>query len=321
MIFFLHGPDSFRRRQKLNELKDKFMTALDPLGQSLLHLDGAKSSIKELSDHLSSGSLFTKKRMLIIENIFQNKQDDIFPALLKICQKNNNADDNALIFIEEEIKKSSLKTEAKKFATWLLKQPYVQEFKTLNNLQLSNFAKEKIKAKNSQISPSALSLLISKTGNDLWRLNNEIEKLSAASKNQIIDNSLVESLIHGEMEENIFALIDALVAKNNNLALRLLEEQILAGLSQDYILAMLQRQIKILLIIKTLQTKDKLSEKELVTNLKLHPFVIKKSLEQSKKFSLPELHDYWQELLRIDLGNKRGKIDVKSELYALLIKP
>ncbi|HNU81755.1 MAG TPA: hypothetical protein PKK65_03435, partial [bacterium] len=65
MIFLLHGADSFRRQQKLNELKQRFMSAIDSLGQSLIILDGRQTSDAELQEKISSGSLFTKKRMVI----------------------------------------------------------------------------------------------------------------------------------------------------------------------------------------------------------------------------------------------------------------
>lgn len=320
MIFLLHGPESFRRQQKLKELKDKFINTLDPLGQSLSFLDGSKCSLTNLNESLNSASLFTKKRMLIIENIFLNQQENIFPELLKLCQKNTGNDDNIIIFNEEQIKKTALKSEVKKFADWLFKQPYVQEFKALNNIQLASFVREKMTASKSSISNSALNLLISKTGNDLWRLNNEINKLIATTNKKIISDDLVNELVVGEIENNIFALVDALVVKKNELAIRLLEEQLSAGLSVEYILAMLQRQIKIMLSIKIMQNENNLSQNDIVKKLKLHPFVVQKASQQAKNFSLDELHAFWQSLLEIDFNNKKGKSDIINELYALLIK-
>jgi DNA polymerase III subunit delta len=164
-----------------------------------------------------------------------------------------------------------------------------------------------------------LSLLISKTGNDLWRLNNEINKLIAAANGEIIDKDLISQLVKGDIEENIFALTDALVSKNNGLSLRLLEEQLAAGLSEEYILSMLQRQIKLMLEIKKLQTNNIIQERAIATALKVHPFVAKKNLQQSKNFSQLELEKYWWSLLELDFNNKQGQADIKSELYALII--
>ncbi|HPY99242.1 MAG TPA: DNA polymerase III subunit delta, partial [bacterium] len=204
-----------------------------------------------------------------------------------------------------------------KLYNWLLQQPFVQEFKLLNNAQVLNFAQKEIENQGGKISPNALSLLIARTGNDLWRLNNEIQKLTAAGKNKIIDESLIQALVKNEVEDNIFALTDAFGYKNSKLALKLLEEQFIAGLSAEYILAMCQRQFKIILQIKQIQNQNRLSEAQLASQLKLHPFVIKKSNSQANKFSLNELDHYFQTFLELDYKNKQGKTDLKSELYAL----
>ncbi len=47
MVFLLHGADSFRRRQKLNELKERFMATVDTLGQSLIVLDAQQAGAQE----------------------------------------------------------------------------------------------------------------------------------------------------------------------------------------------------------------------------------------------------------------------------------
>lgn len=318
MIFLLHGADSFRRRQKLNELKERFMAAVDALGQSLIVIDGKTTDARELQDNISAGSLFTKKRMIIIEDIFLNKSEFIFAPLLALCEKHAGAEDNAIIFNEGEIAPTKIKAGAKKLFAWLQKQPFVQEFKPLNNSQVIDYAKKAILSKGGQISPGALSLLITRVGNDLWRLDNEISKLVAASAGKAINDVLVIDLVKGEVEDNIFALTDALGSKNSSAALQLLEEQFAAGLSAEYLLAMFQRQFKLMLQLKTIQAAERLSEAQIASKLKLHPFVVKKSISQSSRFSLNELQNGLERLIQLDYLNKQGRADIKSELYVIV---
>ncbi|MBI3627096.1 hypothetical protein HY224_03555 [Candidatus Uhrbacteria bacterium] len=49
MIFFLHGADTYRSRQKLKEIKDKFRKDVDPSGLNITVLDGAKADLDILS--------------------------------------------------------------------------------------------------------------------------------------------------------------------------------------------------------------------------------------------------------------------------------
>jgi len=318
MIFFLYGSDSFRRRQKLNELKERFMSAVDALGQSLIVLDGKEVNPQILQEKISSGSLFTKKRMIVLENIFANKNETVFTLLLNVCAKNAGADDNAIVFNETDIVASKLKAEAKKLNTWLKKQPFVQEFKALSAPQVIAFARKEIQNQGGTIEADALNILCTRTGNDLWQLNNEIAKLTAAAGDKPITKDLVEGLVKNEIDDNIFALTDALGSKNIKMSLQLLEEQFAAGLSAEYILAMFLRQFKIMLEIKVIQNQGSVSESMIANKLKLHPFVAKKGVSQSNKFSLKELSDLWEQLLELDFRQKKGQADIKSELYALI---
>ena len=78
MIIFLYGQDNFRSRLKLNELKDKYLEEIDKLGSGLKIINGAKASFSEITAAVSPSSLLSKKRLIIIEDIFVNKDKLIF---------------------------------------------------------------------------------------------------------------------------------------------------------------------------------------------------------------------------------------------------
>ncbi|MEI6597040.1 MAG: hypothetical protein WCL13_02400, partial [bacterium] len=78
MIIFLYGQDNFRSRLKLNELKDKYLREIDKLGSGLKIINGAKANFSEITAAVSPSSLLSKKRLIIIEDIFINKDKLIF---------------------------------------------------------------------------------------------------------------------------------------------------------------------------------------------------------------------------------------------------
>lgn len=317
MIFFLYGSDSFRRRQKLKALIQHFQDKVDKLGQSLSFIDAPKATLRDIQEKIGSASLFAKKRMLVIEDVFANKNEAVIKLLAEKAASQVEQEANILVFTSDEIKETQLKAEAKKLYRWLKKQPYAQEFKSLNNVQLLDFAKKSIEEKGGKIAMRTLSLLIARTGDDLWRLDNEVSKLIALSQGGVITEEMINELISSESEENIFAFTDALSNKNRALALQLLEEQFAAGLSENYILAMCQRQFKIMLEIKMLQ-QEKGKSANVAKELKLHPYVARKSQTQSLKFNLEELSEYLERLMKLDLNIRKGKADIKSELYLLV---
>src|SRR3989339_652782 len=74
MLIFLYGEDSFRSRNKLNELKEKFLREIDPQGNSLSTIDGSMANFSQINESISPSSLFASKRMVVIENIFANSK-------------------------------------------------------------------------------------------------------------------------------------------------------------------------------------------------------------------------------------------------------
>ena len=50
MIFFLFGPDTYRSRQKLQELKEKFIHDIDPSSNSLTMLDGEIADMGKINE-------------------------------------------------------------------------------------------------------------------------------------------------------------------------------------------------------------------------------------------------------------------------------
>lgn len=326
MIIFIYGSDSYRSRQKLNELKNKFINEVDPTAQSLNVIEGKSATVKDISEKISTGSLFVKKRMVVIEDVFENKSDKVLgeiESFLKSRPESKNGDeDNIIIFKEGDLnnKNTKLKKEAKKLFDFLLKQKYVIECKTLSGSQLNNFVKEETEKLKRKINPNAINTLIAYTNSDIWRISSELHKLAmSVNEGEEISDKLVKEIVNPAIDENIFALTDAISARNKRLALKLLEEQYIAGLSEDYVLAMLLRQFKILLRIKSAVLSN-LSATQIASELKMHPYVVKKSLTQVGAFELEDLKGKLNDLLTLDFMNKTGQGELKGDLALFLAR-
>lgn len=326
MIIFIYGEDTFRSRQKLNELKNKFITEIDINSQSLVVLNGASITLKEIGEKINTGSLFVKKRMIVLEDIFDNKSEKLFADLAAFLKKRDEAaksdEDNIIIFRDGDLnnKDKKLKKDAQKLFAFLLAQKYVQEFKTLSGAALSDFIKDEVKKLERQIETPAINTLVTRTNSDLWRISSELHKLAMAiSKGATITDQEVKNQVVGTYDENIFSLTDAIATRNIKLALTILEEQYLAGLSEDYILSMLIRQFKIMLQVKS-ATETGLSPNQIATNLKLHAYVIKKSLTQISGFTLETLKEKLNYLISLDFANKTSSQDIKAELSLFIAK-
>ncbi|MFA6306457.1 MAG: DNA polymerase III subunit delta [Patescibacteria group bacterium] len=343
MIIFLYGQDNFRSRLKLNELKDKYLREVDKLGSGLNVINGAKATFSEITAAVSPSSLLSKKRLIIIEDVFINKDKLIFENLSEYF-KNKKLADNIIIVWEQNIKTKKFKNALSpmmldssgkekplnkkqvELFKFLSSQKYAYSFNLLSNTESAEWVKKETIKRGGKISLKAAEMLVGLVGSDGWQINNELDKLlsyKAAGKltpgGVNIEMEDVKNLVRGNFSENIFALTDALSVKNKALAVKLLDEQIEAGLSDGYLLNMFVRQFRILLSIKQ-ALESGLSQRQIANQLKIHPFVAQKGVEQARYFTLPVLKSILSRLARIDYEVKSGQSSYLAGLNMLIAK-
>jgi len=308
MIIFLYGEDTYRSREKLKELKDKFTREVDPSRLNLESFDGLKITIPDFQRAITTTPFLAKKRMVIFENICQNKKTQ--SEALEFLQEYDAGDDAVLVFLEEEKINNGL-------FKFLAKQKYSQEFKPMDDYALGQWIAAEVQKRGGEIKTLAVRTLVEYVGNNLWLLGNEINKLLSYTKGREIEKVDVEELVHTKFDNNIFGLVDALGAKNKKEALKLFSSQLGFGSSAQYIISMLIRQYRILLQVQ--EHSDEPSD-AVAKKTKLHPFVAKKALAQSRKYSFTDLKRIYAELLDIDKKIKSTSLDPELLVDLLIAK-
>ncbi|HBB37381.1 MAG TPA: DNA polymerase III subunit delta [Candidatus Moranbacteria bacterium] len=314
MIIFLYGEDGFRSNRKLAEIKNKF-TEKYKEGGTLFVFDfvepGAK--ISDLIIKLSSGGLFSNKKLAIVKNILQNKTAAQDLELLDFLKKADKGEikDLTLVFWEKERIDKKLK-----LAKFLLEKTKKQEFGLLDGSKLTNWIIGEIRAIGEDkvsISPKVTEKLSIFVGNNLSLLSKEIEKLVGYRSKGEISEEDINLLVKSKIDTDIFKTIDSLARQDKKTAAGLLHNHLSAGEDPFYLLSMYFYQFRNLLKVKALAEKN-VSEREIAQKLKLHPFVARKSLEQGRNFSLDQLKKLYKDLCEIDFGAKTGKIEIELAL-------
>lgn len=338
MIIFLHGEDDFRIKRKLSELKEKFRKDVDPSGEAIVSFDGIKFVFDDFNTAVNSGSLFVRRRMIIVENVFQNKDKEIFSKLLDFVKKdkvdlkeqgesdNNPQEGNILIFFDENIGAHPTKVR-KELWQHLASSKFSQEFKKLTNTEINSWIKKEASRLGAEISIQVSTELASILENDLWRIQSELEKLVNYKEGmKLLDGGVleigkedVENMSKGAFDNNIFAFTDAIGSKNKTLALRLFEEQMQSGISFDYLLTMTIWQFKRLLQVR--QALDLgYGARKITTDLKIHSFVVQKSINQVRTFELEYLKNILRELVDINKKIRESGAEPKMLMGLFIAK-
>lgn len=328
MLIFLYGPDTFRARQKISELRDKFIKEVDPTGSSVLSLDGARTDMEEISGAYRPRSLFAKRRFIVLDTLLSNKDKEIISELTDFLSDEKD-NDNILVIFEPNFieKKTGLKTSIMKpgpddklaalnkaekaFFERLKKGNFVQAFQPLSQPELLKALAKLANSRGVGLSDPAARTLIRLVGMDLWPLSNEVEKLSAyaagkSSEKPVITETDVKEMVSQSVTENIFALTDALGNKQSRAAVELLAGQMDSGVHPSYLLTMMLWQFKTLASVR--QALDEgLSSREISGNLGLHPYVLEKSINQVRKFTLASLKKIINRLIELDYKHKTGQ--------------
>lgn len=302
MILFLYGADSYRSKQKLNEIISHYKES-GKTGLNLLSVDAEKTNFQDFYDNFRTSSMFAEKKLVIVKNLFAVKQfqEDFLEQLSGV-----EALKDVVVIYESQAVDERLK-----LFKVLGKECKSQEFDLLEPKQVKAWAQKELGSQ--KVNGDALNLLVSYVGNDLWRLAGELQKLSQFKAGAAIRREDVILLVRPNIETDIFKTIDALAQKNKAQALRLLQKHLDAGDEPLYLLSMVAYQFRTLLVIKELAQKG-LMYNSIVKKSGLHPFVVKKNYFVCQQFSLEDLKSIYQKIFQIDTSIKTGKVDAETAL-------
>ncbi len=319
MIIFLSGDDNFRSRAKLNEIRGKFQEK-DPAQTGLSIFDlGEEDKNADIVSNFSSGNLFSPKRLIIVKNLISSgnigKQEEVLGFLKNEKGTEDNKDLVIVFWEEKKVPKSN------KLSKFLEKKSKSQKFEKLGGKNLEKWILERFQEKNKDINveKEALDELIILSQGDSWNLANEIDKLVSYLPKGKIKKEDVLKLSSSRFSANIFETIDALGSGNKQKATFLLEQHLGSGEDPFYLFSMFIYQFRNLLQVSDLDRKN-FSLSDIIKTTKLHPFVVKKSLSQTRRFSFSDLVKIYRKLSQIDKEAKQGRIDISLAIRKFLVE-
>lgn len=194
----------------------------------------------------------------------------------------------------------------------------VQRLPAPDGPDLGRWIKEAAQEKSAAISPAAITTLINLVGNDLWTLDRELEKLSLYAWGRTIEDTDVPVLVSQAREANIFNAVDAMIEGRQRDAIALLQHLRDDGRDPLYIIAMIQRQVRLLALAKN-GMDQRVSQKELGEQMGTSSqFVIRKTMQQARRHTWEDITWRYERLLEADLSIKQGKMEPGMALDLLV---
>jgi len=196
--------------------------------------------------------------------------------------------------------------ERKKVTKELKRKASVVEAKKLTEQELVVWVKERARLNNVEIEKDAIELLLSLAGTNLFMLTSEIDKLALyAGENRSINKDIVDRLTARSLEQNIFSLVDKVVRRNVEGALRIYYDLLKQNEEPIKILSVISGQFRLIYQVKELSRKG-YGQQQIAGTLKIHPFRVKLAAGQAGSFSDEELMRIIKLLADADYQMKTG---------------
>lgn len=343
MIIYIYGPDNFRSRQYLKEQVEKFKKARDPQGYNVVFLDTRRDNTGKILGEIVSVPFLAERRLIVVENVLLGDVE-LVNELIERIKNNKIPESNVVIFFDSEMSmgKSKRPKNIIEIEDLLKKEKYSQEFLSLTPDKLSAWVLQKLSARGATISRPALTYLLQNIGTDMWQLHSLLEQLAAYKYTSVlglhtpsapgghpsqegdlqitpkkegevgiyheIQLADAQLFLDEKVDDNVFNMVEAIVAGRKKEAYKLLTEQRRLGEEDGKIIGLIIWQFRTLISMRSLfDSEDNVTSDAMAKKLKIHPFVAKKNLPLVRRHNLTDLQKVYKELLDIDLKTKTGQ--------------
>ena len=272
-------------------------------------------SIDELVEDASTISMFSDKRIIIVDNAFfftANKTIENIEKLEEYIKKSNT--NNFLVFI---ILNDKVDTR-KKIYKIVKEKGKIIECKKGDNNYIKNYINNYLKESNYKIED--INYFINIVGTNLDNIKNELDKLFMYKQdNKIITKTDIDKVCIKVLEDEIFSLTDAIILNDTSKAMTLFEEFLMLNYDEIYILNLLASQFRFLYQVKRLANKNK-NYTEIAKILEVNPYRVKFTLNKLYNYTEKDLTNRIKFLAKIDKNIKLGLIDKKLALELFILK-
>jgi DNA polymerase III subunit delta len=208
--------------------------------------------------------------------------------------------------------------ERKKITKELKKHSVIVEAKKLSEPELKGWILERAKLNGMEIEAAAVERMLVLAGTNMFLLTSEVDKLALyAQDEKKIDMELVEKLVSKSLEQNIFTLIEKVMQRKLDEALRIYYDLLKQNEEPIKILALLAGQFRLIYQVKELARRG-YGQQQIASYLKVHPFRVKLAAGQTEKFTDEELSNMIKMLAEADYQMKTGGMD-KSLLVEMIL--
>jgi DNA polymerase III subunit delta len=317
-VYLLFGTEAFL----INETKQLLLSQLlneEELDFNYASYDLEETSIETALEDAETLPFLGEKKVIILHNptflTAEKTKGKVEHNLARLESYLNEPAPFTVIVFAAQYEKLD---DRKKVTKELKRKAITIEAKKLSEQELKGWVRERAKLNGIEIEAAAVERMLVLAGTNLFLLTSEVDKLALyASDERKINVDIVEKLVSKSLEQNIFTLIEKVVQRKLDEALRIYYDLLKQNEEPIKILSLLAGQFRLIYQVKELARKG-YGQQQIATYLKVHPFRVKLAAGQAGKFTDEELAGLMKRLAEADYEMKTGGMD-KSLLVEMIL--
>ncbi len=303
-VYVLFGPETYLRDKAVKYIADLCFAEgeMRDFNETEFSLD-ISDNIKSALSAAEQLPMMAAKRVIRITDVRVSTsamrdtlKEDAEPILTEYLK--NPSPSTVVIFVADELNGT------RKLSKLLTSNSLAVEFERLNNDGLQKWASDHLRDLGSEADTQTIRYLVSMAGNDVRRLTNEVEKLSAAAlPDKLITRELIDALVPNSRELTNFGLTDNLVAGRNAEAIRALQKILDDGMEPLALLGLIASNYRRLLIAKEMMARGA-SRSDVISVSKAYGTGQDAFLSLARRLETSELVGAIERIARTDLAIK-----------------
>ncbi|MBX2921206.1 MAG: DNA polymerase III subunit delta [Chitinophagaceae bacterium] len=273
-VYWLEGEEAYYI-DRVVEYAERSVLSEEEAGFNLTVFYGKDASWSDVVNACRRYPMFSDKQVVILKEAQQMRD------LEKLESYIEHPLDSTIFVVAHKEKKIDGRS---RMARLLKDKSVLVSTKKMYDNQLPEWTNELVAAKGYTISPKALMLLVDHIGNDLSRINNEVDKLlmNLGNRKNITEED-IELYVGVSKEYNVFELQNALLRKDMSKAMRIIQyfESNPKVAPIQLVLPSLYNFFSKAYILSSAQTKD---EKAAASLIGVNPFFVKDYLVAVKNY-------------------------------------
>lgn len=314
-IYLLSGEEKYLVDKTIAEMKKKWIApGAESLDFYLKDQANADMPLDEFQSLAGTPPFLSKYRMTVLRNtgLFSTKAPSQAADIEKWKGAISSVPEFALvIFVEDKVDKRK-----KQLLDAVSGVGILAEFSLQDEDMLAKWIKSSLARKNIAIPANCVSSLISRTDSSMRMIENEVTKIMLYCENtgvKQLDLSLLNRLSIPDVHASVFNMTDAIGQKQPGRAMEILNDLIILKEAIPKIRLMMARHIRHLICAKEIGNAS-----EIASKLKVHPFVARNLVSQSRGFTIQQLEKIYFLCFESDQWVKTGKMEDRMAMEVLL---